>query len=143
MIITALTSGIASAAFGVLFNVPMDQWILVGIVGLIGGFAFGGLTNSIGIYWALFVASSLITLASDLMARKFHIPTITFLICALIPLVPGGGLYYTMLEVINGTLNSALAQGVDTIMQACCIVFGVVLVSGIMAIVHSKGWKKR
>ena len=141
MIITMLSSGLASAAFGVLFNVPMNQLVLVGVVGIVGGLFYSGLSMVSTTYLALFVASSMITLVSDIMAHRYRIPTITFLICALIPLVPGGGLYYTMLEVINGTLESALSQGVDTIIQACCIVFGVVLISGIMGMVRHKGKK--
>lgn len=138
MIITAFSSALASAAFGVLFNVPLNQLILVGLVGLIGGAFYSGMLMVSTSYLALFVSASVITLAADIMAHRFRIPTITFLICALIPLVPGGGLYYTMLEVINGTLESALSQGVDTIMQACCIVFGVVLISGIMGMIRHK-----
>lgn len=139
MILMGISSALASAAFGILFNVPFSQLILVGLVGLMGGLTYAILLNGSTIYLALFVASSVITLLSDIMAHRFRIPTITFLICALIPLVPGGGLYYTMLEVINGTLYTALSKGVDTIMQACCIVFGVVLISGLMGMIRRKG----
>ena len=137
MIITALSSALASAAFGLLFNVPYSQLILIALVGLSGGIMYGTLLMVSSTYLALFVASSVITLLSDIMAHRFRIPTITFLICALIPLVPGGGLYYTMLEVLNGTINGALIKGVDTIVQAICIVFGVVLISGVMGMVRS------
>ncbi len=43
-----------------------------------------------------------LALASEILARKCKTPVTTFLVCALIPLVPGGGMYRTMLAAIRG-----------------------------------------
>ena len=40
-------------------------------------------------------------------------------------------MYYTMLAIINNDINEALLTGIDTIVQACAIVIGVILVSSI------------
>ena len=54
------------------------------------------------------------------------------LICALIPLVPGGHMYYTMLEVVKGNTDLAMYKAIDTCAQACSIAIGFILVSSIV-----------
>ena len=122
----------ASLGFGILFNVPKRQLIYVAIVGMFGGLSYKLLLLlGIGDIIALFIASSIISLLSEILARLLHCPTTVFLICALVPLVPGGGMYYTILEIVNYNLNEALVMGINTLAQACSIVMGCTLISSI------------
>ena len=59
-------------------------------------------------------------------------PVTTFIICALIPLVPGGGMYRMMLQAIQGHVDEALNIGLDTISIAGVLVLGILMVSTIM-----------
>ena len=80
----------------------------------------------------MFIASICFSLYSEILARTAHTPVTTFIICALIPLVPGGGMYRTMLAAIQGDIMKALTMGLDTITIAGALVLGILLVSTIM-----------
>ena len=128
-----ISSFLASVGFAILFNIRKRKILIAGLVG-----GIGGLTYSIllivgkSTFLALFVASIVISLSSEICARRFKTPSTTFLVCALIPLVPGGGMYYTMLEIVQDNLNGALVRGIDTVAQACSIAVGCILVSSLM-----------
>ena len=68
-------------------------------------------------------------LVSELLARRMKTPVTTFLICALIPLVPGGGMYYTMLAIIQGNTMNALEIGIHTLGCAGALALGIALTS--------------
>ena len=45
-------------------------------------------------------------------------PVTTFLISGLFPLVPGAGMYYTMLAIVHNDLSEALSTGISTLSTA-------------------------
>ena len=77
----------------------------------------------------MFLAACGLCLVSELLARRMKTPVTTFLICALIPLVPGGGMYYTMLAIIQGNTMSALETGIHTLGCAGALALGIALTS--------------
>ena len=128
----AFGAALGALGFGVLFNIHTDKLFSVAFVGFVGGLFYDwliecGQTPVV----ALFFASVAISLTSEIFARMLSTPVTSFLICALIPLVPGGGMYYTMLEIVQDNLNGALVKGIDTIAQACSIAVGCILVSSL------------
>lgn len=128
-----LTAALASLGFAVLFNVRgKNLWVAAEIGGFAGLIYEACIEAGASVAVALFVASFSLALASEIAARHMKTPVTTFLICALIPLVPGGSLYYTVLEVVQGNLDGAIIKGIDTIVQACSITIGVTLVSSAM-----------
>lgn len=125
---------LASFGFAILFNIKKERVMYAASVGAIGGIIYklilnGNSNNEI---LALFIASVIIGILSEILARKLKCPTTNFQICALIPLVPGGGMYYTMLAIINDDLLNALILGINTLTQACSIVIACILVSSII-----------
>lgn len=134
----------ASLGFGILFNVPKKHLLSVALVGMLGGIMYRLLlVSTASESLALFVASMAISLVSEILARCLHCPTTIFLICAMVPLVPGGGMYYTMLDIVNADFVSALTTGMNTLINACSIVLGCTLVSSIFyAINHQRLWKR-
>ncbi len=58
------------------------------------------------------------------------------IICAMIPLVPGGGMYYTMQKVIEGDVSGALNTGFTTFSVAGAIALGMVMVSSITRLIY-------
>lgn len=143
--IQVLSSILASFGFALLFNIRGDKLITAALIGGAGGVAYF-FSQSIGYsqVMALFIGSIVISLLSEIFARVMKCPVTTFLICALILLVPGGGMYYTMLEVVRGNIEGAFILGVDTIIQACSIVIGCMLVSsGNRMLVQYKSHRKK
>ena len=97
MLLTAFGSFMATLGFGILFNIKGKKLILAGLGGMIGGVTYTLLKqNGFNEVGSLFLASAAFSLYSELLARLCKTPVTTFIVCALIPLVPGGGMYETM-----------------------------------------------
>lgn len=133
MISVMLSSFLASLGFGVLFNIKGNKLLLAGIGGSIGGVVYHlALQYGSSEMLAMFLGSVAFSLYSEILARICKTPVTTFIICALIPLVPGGGMYRMMLQAIQGHVDEALAIGLDTISIAGVLVLGILVVSTIM-----------
>lgn len=128
--VQGLSALFASLGFAILFHIRGKKLIVASIIGGFGGIAYS-LCLSYGYSQvpALFVASITISILSEIGARIMKCPVTIFLLSALIPLVPGGGMYYTMLAVVKDNIDLAIQTGADTLVQACSIVIGCTLVS--------------
>lgn len=80
------------------------------------------------------LASIAIALFSEIMARVFKTPATVFMIIGILPLVPGGGIYYTMEYCVNGNTAMFLEKGLHTFAIAGAIAVGVSLGSSIVRI---------
>lgn len=127
MVITAI---IGTLGFCLLFNVKKDKIIY----GVIGG------TISTVIYLICieagmdlfiqnFIPTVVATLYTEIVARVVKAPTTVFLFPAIIPLTPGGSLYYTMRAIVDGDMAEAKVVGKQTLVIALGIALGVLLVS--------------
>ena len=63
------------------------------------------------------------------MARILKTTVTTFAISGLIPLVPGKGMYMTMLYLVNGDMAAAGSFGLTTLASAGIIALGIMVVS--------------
>ena len=92
-----------------------------------------------------FLATVLVTVLSDVLARTMKVPATVFLLVGIIPLVPGGGLYYAMEYLINGDFAASMQKGVQTAAYAGAIAVGVSMVSSLTRILtwHYFSRKKR
>lgn len=76
-----------------------------------------------------FFAALVISAWSELMARLRKCPVTSYLLVALFPLVPGGGIYYTMEHALNGETNQFLESLMHTLGMAGALAVGVLLVA--------------
>lgn len=76
-----------------------------------------------------FVAALVISVYAEIMARIRKCPVTGYLLVAIFPLVPGGGIYYTMEHAINGETEAFLASFLHTLGLAGAIAVGVLLIS--------------
>lgn len=130
MILQCFYAFCATVAFGVVFNIRGRALVIAGIGGALGWGFYIGLANLMGNdVIRYFIATLAVALYSELMARKFKAPTTIYLAAALIPLVPGGGIYYTMENFIKGNIDQALATGLHTLAIAGAIAMGIIIVS--------------
>ncbi|MBQ8310526.1 MAG: threonine/serine exporter family protein [Clostridia bacterium] len=135
-----ITGFLGSLGFAILFNIRGKKLIFA---------ALGG-----GVSWALFVllqfltpnealryfiVAVLVSVYAEIMARVLKTPTTTFHMTALIPLIPGGSLYYTMASVFDGDLGDFLEKGLYTLELAVALALGIVIVT---AIAHTIGKRK-
>ena len=132
IIITTLISTIATFGFCISFNIKGDKIIFAALGGGLSWF-FYSLPLQLGIsnISSLFISSVIFSIYSEVLARIFKTPVTTFIICALIPLVPGSGMYYTMLQAVNSNINNALELALNTLASAGTLALGVLFVSTI------------
>ncbi len=79
-------------------------------------------------FLACLIASMVGALAAQIMARTFRAPATVFLVPAIIPLVPGRALYYTLSSIINNEEALSSAWGTTTVLEALAIALGMVVV---------------
>ena len=97
-----LYSTIATVGFSVFFNVPKFALIPAGLTGGIGWSIYYCLINATNNdILSNFLAAALVALISEILARKLKYPAILFVIPGIIPLVPGLGMYNTMLYLVH------------------------------------------
>lgn len=131
LIINSIYAFFSSLGFGLLFNIKGKNLIFSSLCGGLGWFIYLFSSNFISKSenFNYFIAAVFISLFSEVSARILKSPVLVFLVCGIIPLVPGGGMFYTMLESLKGNTNKALAVGCNTLMLAGSIAIGIVLVS--------------
>lgn len=127
-----ISSFLASLGFAILFNIKKNKLWLAGLGGSIGGVVhFLCVSHGYPEVLALFVAAIAFSLFSEICARMERTPVTTFVICALIPLVPGGGMYRMMVQAISSDAIGALHIGIETLSYAGALVLGIMFVSTI------------
>ena len=132
MIEQVIVAFVASFGFGIIFNIKGIKLIFAAIGGGLSWFCYLYLTkNGISIILSLFISSIIFSIYSEICARYLKTPVTTLIICALIPLVPGAGMYYTMYETILGNVKGAVELGLNTLASAGALALGVIFVSTI------------
>lgn len=126
---------ITTIGFGIMFNIKNKNLLHTGIA---GGISWG--VYLLGKHYNLsdgpnyFLATLCLSLYSEIIARKIKAPVTTILISALIPLAPGGGIYYMMYNLIERNYPMALEKGINTFIMAGGMAVGIFTATNIMRI---------
>lgn len=137
MILQIIYAFIVSMGFGILFNVRDKNLFFAGLGGAIGWFFYLiTMQNSNSAMLAIFVGSIAISVCAEIFSRVLKNPVTLFLICALIPLVPGSGMYYTVFYAVQGELMDSINMGFETLALAGLIALGIILVSTISRLIQ-------
>lgn len=120
---------VACCGFGMVFNLRGKKLAFAALGGAIGEVVFL-LCNGLGSEVVQsFVAMVVIAVYSEGMARLYKVPVTVCLIVGLLPLVPGGGIYYTMRYCAQGEMKLFAQMGIHTFAVAGALALGIVLVS--------------
>lgn len=126
--LSVLYAGIATMFFCPLLHVPRRA---VPVASLLGAASCGAyllmLALGSGEVFALFAASAAVAILCDVLARRMRMIATIFMCAALIPLVPGLGLYRTMRLLLQGEPASGLAQGLHTLLAVGAIALGAAI----------------
>lgn len=79
-----------------------------------------------------FLATLAVSAYAEWMARLCQVPATGFLLIGLFPMVPGGGIYYTMEYCINGDTALFIETGLHTFGIAGALALGVLAVSSVI-----------
>ncbi|MBC3795723.1 threonine/serine exporter family protein [Acetobacterium tundrae] len=125
----------ASFAFAVVFNIKKNKLLFSALGGFVGQLTFALFQLIIGNDVILYMLAAIaISLYAEIMARATSSPTTIYLAVALIPLVPGGGMYYTMLYFINGETDLGVSTGIHTLLISGAMAVGIILVSSLVTL---------
>lgn len=130
LIVQTIAATTGSLAFGIVYKVKAKRLPVVAVGGGIGWFLYSLFFEASGnVFLSNAAASVFATAFSEVMARKLRAPVVVFLLPCLIPLVPGGGLYYTMSLTVLRNIAQARIYLVSTVEAAFGIAVGVIVVS--------------
>ncbi|WP_079914557.1 threonine/serine exporter family protein [Paenibacillus sp. 32352] len=121
------TSFIASAAFGILFNVPRRNLLQCGFVGMIGWLLYIlSMRLSANPIVSSLAAAFVVTVLSQLLAKIYKTPIIIFSVSGIIPLVPGGLAYDAMRNIVENQYDVAVQLAAKAFMISGAIAIGLI-----------------
>ncbi len=127
----------ACIGFCFLFNIRGEGMLICALGGALGWLCYllaAPLVHSDIIQ--SFLAAVFISAWSEVMARVRKCPVTSYLLLALFPLVPGGGIYYTMRHAMEGETALFLEQLLHTLGLAGALAVGVLMVSSFVRLLH-------
>lgn len=121
---------IMGIAIGVLYRIPRRLVVPSSLVGVLAWLIYyGAITSGINAIFANFLASMAVGFTAELLARKLKKPATMFAVPGFIPLVPGREAYTTMLHMVRGEYLEGVAMGMQTMLIAGAIAFGIFISS--------------
>ncbi|UJF34607.1 threonine/serine exporter family protein [Paenibacillus hexagrammi] len=127
MVEQLIVSFIASAAFAVLFHVPRATLLQCGFVGMLGWLVYLlAVRIPMDPIAATLIASFLVTVTSQLLAKWYKTPIIVFSVSGIIPLVPGGLAYDAMRNVVENQYDAAVQLSAKAFLLSGAIAMGLV-----------------
>ena len=122
-----ITSFIATAAFGIIFNAPKETLVKCGFVGMGGWIIYYIAEKYTGdSVLATLGATLFVGIVSQELAKFYKTPVIIFSVAGIIPLVPGGLAYDTMRNFVEDDYFQAIALGAKVTLLSGSIAFGLV-----------------
>lgn len=126
-----ILSFMSTVGFSILFSSPREDLGYAGIGGSIGWTLYYITahlfhSNIIGTFFGAITVG----LLGELLARLCKKPATIYITSGIVPLVPGAGMYYTMLAIIENDFSLAANKGVETFFIAVTIAVGIIISSG-------------
>ena len=135
---------LATIGFSIFLHSPKNSLPYAGIIGAVGWvlyvYLFGLTGNPI---LSNFLAAIVVAWISEILARKLKHPAILFVIPGIIPLVPGLGMYNTMLYLVQENYDLAISTGVTAIFVGGAISLGVLLVTSLVKTMNTLKFNKQ
>ena len=130
MIAQIILSFFACMGFGILFNIRGKNLLFASLSGAISWFVYIlVLSFNFSNTTSLLISSICFSIYSEIFARILKTPVTSLIICGLITLVPGAGMYNTMYQIILGNLETAVRLGLETLASAGTLALGILFVS--------------
>ncbi len=129
-VVMILTAAVGTLGYCLLINVKRNKIVYGCLGGVVSTFLYFGCVEA-GLTPLLqnLIPAAVVTLYAEVLARVVKAPATVFLIPSIIPLVPGGRLYYTMRAIVDGDADNAKSYAMETIVIALGIAVGIVVIS--------------
>lgn len=133
LVLPCLWAFMACVGFCLVFNIQGRGMLICGFGGALGWFVYLVMlriqTNDL---LAAFLAAVAIAVFSELMARMRRCPVTGYLQVALLPLVPGAGIYYSMRHCVAGETDQFISTLLHTFGMAASLAVGAMLASTVL-----------
>lgn len=130
---------LATFAYAALVRQPKSSVLISALVGTLGYGVYLLLNQSTAGY---FCAALLIAVSCEICARIMKRVATAFVTGAIIPLVPGVGLYRTMRCVVDGDYQLAITLGTETLLGLCGIALAITITAFLFSNFRLRGKKK-
>ena len=131
ILVNVLCPFLGTVAYVVLFNVPRRYYVSCGITGIVAWLVYLGASEGMSSAVASFLAVMVAVFLSRMLAVRMRCPITIFLLAAIIPLVPGAGIYYTAYYLVTDQLSLAAERGIEAVKIAFGIVVGIAFIVSI------------
>ena len=134
-----LSCAVAASCFSVLLHQPRRTIPASTAIATAGYAAFLLMGKTTLAY---FGATLVIGICCEICARIMKRTATLFVTASIIPLVPGIGLYNTMLYVVEGNYSKAVNTGAATVLGICGIALAITMSSVLVSAVHPRKKEK-
>ena len=143
-VIRVIMCFLASYGFGVLFNIHGKKLFWIGLGGAVSWMVYLGILSVSGsVFLAMTASSAAVVTASEVLARRTRSPVIMLMVPMLIPMVPGGDLYYTMSWLV-GDDSAMFAESLRSLLiQAGAIAVGIIVMTSVMTNFYAIYYRRR
>ena len=136
-------AGLATCGFAIFFNVQPKLLLWTAPIG-----ALGWLVYVLGVFKYenpmiySFTAAAVISLCSEILARRLKQPAILFVIPGILPLLPGVGLYQTVYSIMFKKYGLAATIGTKSVIVSIGIALGILVVASLSRVFNLYQLKK-
>lgn len=132
-VLPCLWASLACIGFGLVFNIQGVGVLICGLGAGLGWLVYlVAVAVGTGDIFAAFLAAIAIGIYSEVMARIRRCPVTGYLQVALLPLVPGAGIYYTMQYCVEGETQLFLSTLLHTFGFAAALSVGAMLTTSVL-----------
>lgn len=136
-IIECISAFIACIGFAFIFRIHHHpRFAIIGSLGGTLGWLIYLLASNIkGDLTCYFLAMSFVALFSEIAARIYKAPATIFLVIGCFPLVPGRGIYQTMLYCTQGDSELFLDSFLNTLAISATLALAILIISTIFKVI--------
>lgn len=128
--IMVIVTFVASLGFALFFNVSKRRVITATVGGVLTWAVYYLLSLHVdGVFIPCVVASIFAAIYAETVSRITRMPVTGFFIIAVIPLIPGRSLYYTMYNAVSGNVSEFWSYALTTMLFAGGIAAGICIVT--------------
>lgn len=138
-VIQCLAALFGCLGFSFVFRIHRNlRFAFIGSLGgMIGWIVYLLLENSLGIIIGSLCAMMVVALYSELMARLFKAPATIFIVVGCFPLVPGKGIYQTMLYLVSNNREMFMTSLLNTVGIALALATAILIVSTVFKVIKN------
>ena len=128
---------LGTISFGIIFNIRGKNLVFASLGGLLSWIVCETVKGyQIQEVQSYFLAAVVIAFYSEFMAIYRKAPVTVFIVSGMIPLVPGGSIFYTMHALIMGNYSEFTQKGITTFAIAGVIALGILIASFCVQIIR-------